>query len=172
MDARSRPAPRSLEEDPSRFPAGIGPGYWTRSRAGSKNGASVCRKAIPTIRSSGALVRERTMRPTSAGTRASKAASWKCVCLHQSIWDARQVPEPCSSICHAIQVCKPQEFACPPSVERSGSCFGKPVVFCPKHRGSSSELRLGSRWRRSKWMRKDVSSVFPEQGAPSANVNM
>jgi hypothetical protein len=172
MDARSRPAPRSLAEDPARFPTGIGPGYWARSRAGSKNGASGCGKAMPTIKNSCALVRERTMRPTSAGTRASNPASWKCVWLHQSIWDARQVPEPCSIICRAIQSCKPQGVACPGPAEQSGSCFGKPVVFCPNHRGTSNPLSFGSRWRRSRWMRKNVSSVSPEQSAASASVNM
>src|SRR5260221_9164865 len=94
-----------------------------------------------------------------ASTCASKPASWRCVSLHQSIWDARQVPEPCSLICRAIQSCKPQGFACLGPAERSGSCFGKQVVFCPSHRGNSGELRLGSRWRRFKWMRKDVRSV-------------
>src|SRR5260221_3594653 len=56
-----------------------------------------------------------------------------------------------------------QGFACPGPAELSGSFCGKPGVFCPSHRGTSGPLSLGSRWRRSKWMRKDVSSVSAEQ---------
>lgn len=98
-----------------------------------------------------------------ASTRASKPASWRCVCLHRSIWDARQVPEPCSIICRVIQLCKPPGFACLGPAEQSGSCFGKRVVLCPNHKGNTGELRLGSRWKRFKWMRKDVRSVSAEQ---------
>jgi hypothetical protein len=141
----------------------MSPGDRAQGRVGLKNGASDCEKAIPTIKNSYARVRERIMRLTSAGTRASKPASWRCVCLHQSIWDAHQVREPCSITCHAIQPCKPQGFACPGPAERSGSCFGKRVVLCPNHRGNAGPLSLGSRWRRFKWMRKDVSSVSAEQ---------
>src|SRR6266571_107151 len=32
MDARSRPAPRSVAEDPSRLPTGIGPSHWAQAR--------------------------------------------------------------------------------------------------------------------------------------------
>jgi hypothetical protein len=137
MDARSCPARRSLEEGPSRFPTRIGPGHGTRSRAGSRNGVSACAKAIPRILNCCVRARGPTIRPTSAGTHASKPASWRCVCLHRSIWDARQAPGPCSTICRAIQPCKPQGFACPAPAGLSGSFLGKPVVFCPSHKGNS-----------------------------------
>jgi hypothetical protein len=145
MDARSRPAPRSVAEDPSRLPTGIGSGHRTPGRVGSRNGASACAKAIPLIHDCCVLIRERTMRPTSAGTHASKPASWRCVSLHQSIWDARQAPGPCSIFCHAIRPYKPQAFACPGPVEPSGSSCGKMGVSCSSHRGNDGPLSLGSR---------------------------
>jgi hypothetical protein len=143
-----------LNSRPSDSSAGISSGDRTLGRVGSKNGASACEKVIRRIKNSYALVRERTMRPTSAGTGASRPESWRCVCLHQSTWDAPLVHEPCSIICREIQSCKLQEFAYRDPAALSGSCFGKPVVFCPSHRGTSGPLTLGRRWRRFKWISK------------------
>src|SRR2546429_9641137 len=42
MDARSRPAPRSLAEDTTRFPTGISPGYWAFSQLGQEMAQATC----------------------------------------------------------------------------------------------------------------------------------
>ena len=72
------------------------------------------------------------MRPTCALPCASKPASWRCVSLHQSTWDAPQVPEPCSIICRAIQRCKLQGFACPGPAELNGALLRKTGCLLPK----------------------------------------
>lgn len=51
---------------------------------------------------------------------------------------APQVPERCSIFCRAIQPSKLQGFACFVPAALFESCFGKPGVFDPRHRGTSS----------------------------------
>jgi hypothetical protein len=103
MDARSCYARRSAEEDPPRFPTAIGSGHRTKGRVGSRNGASDGAKAIPLIPACCVRARGHTIRPTSAGTRASKPVSWRCVSLPRSTWDVRQARGPCSIICRVIR---------------------------------------------------------------------
>jgi len=78
------------------------------------------------------------MRPTSVGTCASKPASWRCVCLHQSTRGRAPGPRALLDYLPRDPALQAAEVRLPGPAAPLGSCFGKPGVFGPRHRGTSS----------------------------------
>jgi len=70
---------------------------------------------------------------------------------------------PCSTTFPVTQSCKPHRFLCPAPAERSGRSSMLLAAWSLVPKSHPIPTSFESHWKRSRWMRKDVGSVSPDQ---------